>query len=101
MEKEANPDQYQTARNLRKTGIESLRKNQNKEKQVSQKEVNFPYKTYVLNGVVLVPHYAKEMWVGPNYHRTKKEWSEEELHKLKAKPSKEMLWHRNKHKMLD
>lgn len=68
---------------------------------MSQKEVTFPYKTYVLNNVVLVPHYAKEMWVGPDYNKTKKEWSEEELYKPKAKASKEMLWHRNKHKILE
>lgn len=67
---------------------------------MSQKEVTFPYRSYLLDGILLVPHYAKEMWVAPGYPKTK-EYSEEELNKRKAKTTTQMLWHRPKHKILE
>jgi len=72
---------------------------------VSQKEITFPYRTYILGDVVFVPHYLKQMWVAPGYNCNQKgsaakEYSEEELHKMKAKPSKEMLWPRKAHNIL-
>lgn len=57
----------------------------------------YPYTCYVLNGILYVPDYDIDTWVGPGSDMV---YTKEMLIQMGAKPKVEALWRRLKHKYL-
>lgn len=57
----------------------------------------YPYVCYVLDGILYVPDYDIDTWVGPGSDTV---YTKEMLENLGAKPKVEALWKRFKHSYL-
>ena len=79
---------YKSALQTTKTGYNS--------KKVIHFESTYPYVAYKLRGITYVPHYrSTNVYVGPGYAKTGKEYSSKELISAGAVSVQETLWYRS------
>ena len=61
------------------------------------KAEKYPYMCYLLNGILYVPDYDIDAWVGPGSDNI---YTKEMMESMGAKPKIEALWKRLKHTYL-
>ena len=57
-------------------------------------EQTYPHDVYVLDDIMFLPHYTKNVFVAPGHDLTHKSYTEDELVAMGAQKKQEMLWQR-------